>query len=113
MSFQHKDLASGRWNNLSFFSQMANIGSEVVRALNWTGRDKKNSQLAAERAIELMDLTIDDKKNHTHSRLTELLRLRDFIADFFFFDNEYKSTPESWHNYFNAFTFAASLERGV
>ena len=30
---QHKELAAGRWKKLSFCEQMANIGSEVERAL--------------------------------------------------------------------------------
>ncbi len=30
----HKELASGRWAQLSFVEQMGNIGSEVERALN-------------------------------------------------------------------------------
>ena len=31
----HQSLASGRWQQLSFVEQMANIGSEVERALSW------------------------------------------------------------------------------
>jgi hypothetical protein len=42
MSYQHKDLAAGRWKRLSFVEQMANIGSEVERALRW--RAKKNKR---------------------------------------------------------------------
>ena len=33
MSYQHKDLAAGRWGQMSLSEQMANIGSEVERAL--------------------------------------------------------------------------------
>jgi len=113
MNHQHKELAAGRWQTFSFFFQMANIGSEVLRALKWQTQNPETSRRAAERAIELLDLSIDDVRNHTRSHLFELWRLRDCVADFFFFDNEYHSTPESWHSYFNAFTFAASLERGV
>ncbi len=113
MSYQHTKLAGGRWNTFSFFAQMANIGSEVERALKWRVKDIKNSQLAAERALELLDLTILDIKNHTSSRLTELWRLRECMADSFFFENIYHSTEKSWHSYFGAFTYAASLERGV
>ena len=64
MSYQHKDLAAGRWGQLSFIEQMANIGSEVERALNW--RIKKNTdyaQKAFERALELIDLTLDKDTN--------------------------------------------------
>ena len=108
MEIQHKDLAMGRWRGLSFFEQMANIGSEVEIALKW--REKNNSEysvLAFERALELLDLTIEDDKNN--SRLKELMRLRETLADYFFFDNEYGSTEKSWRNYFYAFNFAARM----
>ena len=74
MSYQHKDLAAGRWSQLSFLEQMANIGSEVERALNW--RIKKNtdySQKAFERALELIDLTLDSDKDYAH--LKEIARM--------------------------------------
>lgn len=35
MSYQHKELAKDRWAKMSLCEQMANIGSEVSRALNW------------------------------------------------------------------------------
>ena len=41
MNDVHKELAAGRWNEMPFLEQMANIGSEVERALNW--RAKKNA----------------------------------------------------------------------
>ena len=31
----HKELASGKWFVLSFFEQMANIGSEIERTISW------------------------------------------------------------------------------
>ena len=34
-NYYHKQLALGKWNKLSFFEQMANIGSEVERTINW------------------------------------------------------------------------------
>ncbi len=52
-----------------------------------------------------IELTIGDKKNA--SGLKELTRLREIMADFFFFDNIYKSTAESWQKYFYAFNYAA------
>jgi len=60
VKYQHKNLAAGRWEQLSFLEQMANIGSEVERALNW--KTKKNNAycvLAVERALELLDLTTE------------------------------------------------------
>jgi hypothetical protein len=108
MNYQHKDLAQGRWNSLSFFEQMANIGSEVERAIKW--REKANpeySRMAFERTLELLDLTIADKKNIR--KLRELTRLRETLADFFEFENTYKSSGKSFQNYFYAFNFAASV----
>ncbi len=106
MTHQHKELALGRWQNLSFFEQMANIGSEIERTIKWKNKGNKlYSDQAFQRALELLDLTIADKKNEL--RLRELLRVREILADYFFFNNEYKSTDKAWQNYFYAFTFAA------
>ena len=106
MNYQHQGLAAGRWNQLPFLEQMANIGSEVERALNW--RAKNNavySQQAAERAFELLDLTLDAV--HGLSRLKELARLREALVDYFAGTNQYKSTETLWRKYFSCFTYAA------
>jgi hypothetical protein len=108
MNIQHKELAAGRWGKFSFVEQMANIGSEVDRAIIW--RNKKNlvySQLAFDRALELLDLTISLVK--TFPRLKELLRVRETLADYFIFENEYRSTDQAWTDYFLAFNHAARL----
>ena len=34
MTYQHQDLAAGRWKTMSFCEQMANVGSEIERAFN-------------------------------------------------------------------------------
>ena len=109
MSYIHKNLADGRWIMLSFAEQMANIGAEIGRAINWKKRDEKLSQLAFERGIELLDLTIDDKKNHG-SRLGELCRLKEVLGDYFMGDNEYGSTKENWNSYFYFFNAAAAVK---
>jgi len=106
MNYQHKNLAEGRWNSLSFLDQMANVGSEVERSLKW--KEKGNmeySQLAFDRSLELLDLTIGDDKNRL--RLKEILRLREFLADYFVFDNTYNSVENNFKDYFYSFTFAA------
>lgn len=106
MSYQHKDLAAGRWSQLSLVEQMANIGSEVERALNW--RMKKNTdyaQKAFERALELIDLTLDSDKNYAH--LKEIARMREAIVDYFFGTNQLMSSEKSWRNYFLPFTCAS------
>lgn len=109
VEYQHKELAGGRWFKLSFFKQMANIGSEIGRAINWRDKDKKHSNAAFERGLELLDLTIEDKRNR--HRLKELCRLREVLADYFCFDNIYGSSDEKWNNYFYAFNYAAAIKK--
>ncbi len=105
MSHQHKDLALGRWNNMPFLEQMANIGSEVERALNWqTKRNDIYSQKAIDRALELIDLSLDSITNP--ARLKELARVREAIVDFFIGSNQFRSTSASWRAYFLPFTYA-------
>jgi len=110
VSFQHKQLAAGRWFELTFAEQMANIGSEVERTILW--REKNNpdySSRAFERALELLDLTVEDTKNK--SRLKELLRTREALVDYFAFDNEFSSSDQLWRNYFYPFNFFARINR--
>lgn len=110
MSYQHEGLAAGRWKELSFVEQMANIGSEVGRALNW--RSKGNDaycQNAFDRALELLDFTLDSVKGFP--RLKEVARLREAIADYFFGTNQAAFTEESLKRYFMHFTFAARRDR--
>jgi len=108
MSYQHKQLSEGRWEELSFFEQMANIGSEVQRAINWRNKkDEKYSQMAFERALELIDFTIADKRNR--KRLRELTRVRENLADYFICGNHYSSSEKNWENYFYSFAFASQL----
>lgn len=106
MDYQHKNLSEGRWKKLSFFEQMANIGSEVERAINWRNKkDEAYSKMAFDRALELIDLTIADEKNR--KRLRELTRVREVLIDYFLCGNNYSSSDKSWKNYFYAFAFAS------
>ena len=105
MNYQHKELAEGRWAKLTFFEQMANIGSEVERALSW--KEKNNieySQKAFERALELIDLTLENTKGLP--RLKEIARVRESLVDYFFGVNQFESTEDFWRKYFFSFTFA-------
>lgn len=106
MSYQHKDLAAGRWSQLSFLEQMANIGSEVERALNWRGKNNADyAQMALERALELIDLTLDNDMSYAH--LKEVARMREAIVDYFFGLNQFMSSEDSWRNYFLPFVYAS------
>ena len=105
MTHQHKELAAGRWNKLSFCEQMANIGSEVERALTW--RTKNNvvySNNAFERALELVDLTLESVSSF--ARLKEIARMRETMVDYFAGSNQFSSTDSSWRKYFSCFTYA-------
>lgn len=112
MNYQHKNLVAGRWKNLSFIEQMANVGSEVERTILW--RKKGNdlySQKAFTRALELLDLTIADSKNK--GKIRELTRTREALVDYFFGENQFSSSDKLWHNYFHAFNYAARVNTGV
>jgi hypothetical protein len=110
MTSAHPGLASGKWNALPFLDQMANIGSEVERAIKW--KNKGNTEffhLAFTRAIELLDLSLADRKNNP--RLKELARVREALADYFLFENAYGSSDEKWRSYFYSLNFAARRNR--
>lgn len=100
------DISQTHWESFSIFEQMANIGAEVGRAISW--KEKNNYGMginAFYRSLELVDLTIDDKKNIT--RLREIIRLREMLVDYFAGDNIYHSSDEKWNKYFYPFNFAA------
>ena len=105
MNIKHKELGSGRWKQLSFLEQMANIGSEISRALNW--RKKNNPEYcqgAVIRALELLCLTLDKLSIPSHYR--ELTRLKEAIIDYFYGRNEFSSTEALWRSYFDHFNYA-------
>lgn len=111
MKVYHQDLSAGRWFELTFLEQMANIGSEVIRAISWKNKNEEFSRQAIERALELFELTINDKKNRSKaSRLKELTRLREVLIDYFYFENKFGSTDENWKRYFNSFSYAVRKE---
>ena len=90
---------------MPFCEQMANIGSEVERALIW--RAKKNagySRNAFERALELVDLTLESVSSP--ARLKEIARMREAMVDYFAGSNQFNSTDASWRKYFAHFTYA-------
>jgi hypothetical protein len=110
MTYQHHAMAAGRWSQLSFVEQMANIGSDVERALNWRAKQHAEySQRAFERALELMELTLTSAQGAPRRR--EVARVREALIDYFVGGNLYGSTDASWRRYFLAFAYAARRNR--
>ena len=105
MIYQHKELAAGKWNKLSFCEQMASIGSEIERALIWRAKNNATySENAFNRAIELVDLTLETVSGF--ARLKEIARMRETMVDYFAGTNQFGSTGTSWRRYFSHFTYA-------
>jgi len=101
----HTELAD-RWNDMTIFEQMANIGAEVGRVMSW--KKKKNEKMlmnAFYRAIELIDMTVQDPKNI--KSLKEILRIKEVLGDQILGENQYQSSAESWDAYFMPFNLAA------
>jgi len=107
MNYIHRDLASGKWQKFTFVEQMANVGSEIFRAISWRNKNLEYSQKAFERGLELLDLTIEANKN-SH-KLKELTRLREILIDYFLFNNQYSSSDKFFKKYFYAFNYAARV----
>ena len=95
-----------RWKQMTLAEQMANIGSEISRAIHWRNKDNiEFSNNAVNRALELISLTIEAVT--LNSNYKELTRLKEFLKDYFYFNNEYSSSDIQWEKYFNHFNFKA------
>jgi len=106
----HPALAAGRWRELGLMAQLANIGSEVGRAATAKQRGKFERMWGAlDRALELFELTVGDPANR--GRLREVTRARELVLDYLVGDNVYKSSAESWDEYFVPFAVAARRGR--
>ncbi|MDR2963879.1 MAG: hypothetical protein LBU90_09665 [Bacteroidales bacterium] len=76
---QHSSLASGRWAELSFSQQMANVGSEVSRTKNWLIKGNElQAERAFERCLELLFLTI--KFANRTAIYREICRFKEFFC---------------------------------
>lgn len=105
----HKQLAAGRWYELSLTEQLANIGSEIERALDFQKLKDDRAIPAFERALDLFDLTLADVR--LRGRYKEIARTREVMCDYFVGDNEYHSTQESLRGYFYPYFLAFAKNR--
>lgn len=102
----HKDLASGRWHQMTLAEQLGNIGSEVGRARIYAEKgDKQRLQNAFDRALELFDLTLGDSR--WRGRLLEIGRAREVFCDAVLGGGEYDSKLADLERYFMYFAVAA------
>ena len=103
--FIHKELAAGRWFELSLTEQMGNIGSEVYRVARSQGKDEKKFWSAVWKTLDLFDLTLSDSR--WLGRLREIARTREVFCDAVYGGELYGSTLPGLQKYFDQFAFAA------
>ena len=96
-----------RWAQLSIFEQMGNIGAEVGRAVNATraGKDKR-AQGAIDRAVDLLDATVEVLVAQKSPRVKEVLRAREEFLRLFF-DGTFEEDADNIVRYFNLFAIVA------
>lgn len=95
-----------KWMQLSFAEQLGHIGSELSRARHWEEqKDPLNKEKALARALELLDLSLDDDRWKT--RLKELTRLREIVSAWFCGPIPYEVAPEALERYCAAFSLKA------
>jgi hypothetical protein len=109
MKPQHVGLATGRWQTLSLMEQLANVGSDVARAHRWQGKDSASCEKAYARALELLDLTIQDPR--WKGRRKELTRIREILCDTMSGSTLYGTDLASLDRYFFHFAVAARANR--
>lgn len=81
---------------------MANLGSEISRALKWKNKNDQLFWSALKRGDKLWFLTIEAQRNQPN-RLREIFRAKECWYDFILGDNLYGSTNKSTMKYFDAF----------
>lgn len=79
---QHASLSPERWSAFSLDQQVLMIGNEMNRAIRWMRpEDRASLNLAYERILRLVDLTVEVQERPALRR--ELLRWRDLIAELY------------------------------
>lgn len=102
----HTDLAAGRWATLSLAEQLANVGSEVDRAIAaWEAQRADRFEKALARALELFDLAACDERWRGHRR-REILRAREQFCRLFS-DDPPAGAARALSDYFLGFALVA------
>ena len=91
-----------RWMQLPLAQQLGHVGSELSRARHWESNgDPISREKALVRALQLLDLTLDDKR--WRPRLKELARLREVISDGLCEQKNYEVSSEALEQYCTRF----------
>src|SRR5213083_3535365 len=99
----HAGLAAGRWAALSLAEQLANVGSEVDRAVAaWAAQRSDRFDRALTRALELFDLTARDDR-WRGPRRREILRAREEFCRLFFNQEYVRDAARALSTYFLQF----------
>jgi len=107
----HAQLSAGRWQTLELAEQLANVGSEVERALGaWRSERHGRFEKALDRALELFDLTASDERWRGHRR-REILRAREEFVRLFFETPHDPASAEGLRRYFLAFAVLRNARR--
>lgn len=96
-----------RWAELSLIEQLGNVSSEVGRAINATRAGKeKRAQGAIDRAVDLLDATVEVLIAQKSPCVKEVLRARDEFLRLFY-DGTFEDDADNIARYFNSFAIAA------
>jgi hypothetical protein len=91
-----------RWQQLSLAQQLGHIGSEITRARIWQEKaDRQRSLDALERALHLLDLSLDDSRARHSNR--EVTRLREIVSSHYTSKEQYDVTLNELELYCNSF----------
>jgi hypothetical protein len=103
----HAGLAAGRWATLSLAEQLANVGSEVQRAIHaWEAQRSNRFDRALARALDLFDLTARDDR-WRGPRRREVLRAREEFCRLFFDEHCPPGAARTLNEYFLRFAVLA------
>ncbi len=107
-NLEHLESVRPSWAKFSLVEQMANIGSEVGRALRAKGNQPRYWGAVA-RALDLFYLTIEDPR--WKGRLREILRVRELFAAAALGSDEFKTSLKDLDRYFDCFVWLARSDR--
>lgn len=111
MATQGHSASQLRWERFTLMEQLANVGSEVDRAMRaYEARNVPRFENALSRALALFDLTVADGRWRGHRR-REILRAREEFCRLFFDPDPPRASADGLRRYFLAFAVAARAAR--